>query len=268
MKNINAFRALAKSQPTNGPQGSDIRCEIVNESEDVITISVRGTVGDFWESNDHKTIVDQLEASPKKKLKLHINSLGGSVFDGFGIANAVIAHEGESEAIIEGVAFSAASFIAIACDKVTMHKASTYGIHRSMTATYGNSKDHEATQEWLDAIDDVLVAMYMDKTGKGEAEVLSLLDGTRDGTIMTAKEALAQGFADEIYEPKKSGKPKKNESMQDDTKTASGNGNLVAEKDAETDTKQSFFAAKAAHQVTQHRRYVQERQNQIAALIK
>lgn len=268
MKNLNAFRALAKAQPTNGPQGSDIRCEIVNESEDAITISIRGTVGDYWESNDHKTIVDQLEASPKKKLKLHINSLGGSVFDGFGIANAVVAHEGESEAIIEGVAFSAASFIAIACDKVTMHKASTYGIHRSLTLTYGNSKDHEATQEWLNAIDDVLVDMYVDKTGKSKDEVIALIDGTRDGTIMTAKEALAAGFADAIYEPKKSGKPKKDESTQDDPKTASGNRTLVDEKDAETDTKQSFIAAKAAHQVAQHRRYVQERQKQIAALIK
>jgi ATP-dependent Clp protease, protease subunit len=197
------FDALAKSQPTNARGGSDFRAEITDEDGDSITISLRGTVGDSWEENDHESIVSQLEASPEKDVVLHINSLGGAVFDGFGIANALISHQGTVTAIIEGVAFSAASFIAIAADKVVMHKASTYGIHRSLTLTHGNSLEHKATIEWLDAIDEILIDMYVEKTGKTPEEIVAILDGTVDGTIYTAKNAVKEGFADEVYEPKK-----------------------------------------------------------------
>ncbi len=197
-----AFAAKAIKVPEASGEASDFRCEVTSQGEDGITLTLRGTVGDGWVGNDHVSVSDALEANPTAPVTMHINSLGGSVFEGFGIANALLSHEGEVTAIIEGVAYSAATFPLLVADKVIAHKASTVGIHRSMVLTMGNQVEHAAAIQQLDAIDSILIDMYVAKTGISVEGIVEMLDATIDGTMMSSKEALAKGFVDEIYTPK------------------------------------------------------------------
>jgi len=196
------LKAFLASKDIKGSSSSQFQASAVN-GEDTITITVRGTVGDPWDENDHTSVAEMLEANPTKPVVLKVNSLGGSVFDGFGIANALMAHEAEVTAIIEGVAYSAASFLVLTADIVRAYKTSTYGVHRSWTATVGNQKDHQSTIDDLEVIDNLVIDMYVDKTGLDRGDVVALVDGNTDGTMLSATKALELGFVDEIIEPKK-----------------------------------------------------------------
>jgi len=194
------FKNLA--QPKT--ESSDFTCHLDNGSDGgEIVLTVRGVVGDEWEENDHKTVVEALQAAPDAKVTLYVNSMGGSVFDGFGIFNALSSHKGEVTAIIEGIAYSAASFLVLAADKVIAHEVSAYGLHRAMRATFGNQVDHRGSIQQLDTIDTILIDLYSAKTGMKADEIVAMLDADTDGTMLTAKAALEMGFVDEIFDPKK-----------------------------------------------------------------
>jgi len=205
-------RRQAFSNIWNGDENVDqnISYDIVNKAEGKIEIAIRGVVGDLSEECDHSSVVEALKDDPKANVTLYVNSMGGSVFDGFGIMNALLAHEGEVTAVIEGVAYSAASFLVLAADRVCAYKASTFGVHRSLTFTYGNQKAHAATIERLNAIDEILIELYVEKTGLSTEEIENLLDGTSDGTMLKASEAKEKGFIDEVLEPKKKKKTDSN----------------------------------------------------------
>ena len=53
-------------------------------------------------------------------IDLRLNSPGGSVFDAVAIYNALKRHSGESTVWIDGIAASAASYIAMAGDEIIM----------------------------------------------------------------------------------------------------------------------------------------------------
>ncbi len=129
---------------------------------------------------------------------MRINSPGGLVYDGLVIYNALSTHGPQVTVTIEGLAYSAASFIAMAGDTIKMHEASDLGIHRAHGVSVGNSKTMLAVADWLDTIDEHLVDIYTARTGAEPAQVEAWMDGTDDGTLFSAKDAKKYGFADEI----------------------------------------------------------------------
>ena len=62
-------------------------------------------------------------------VNVRINSPGGDVFDGLAIHNALKAHRGGVTTQVDGLAASAASYIAMAGDKVGMAESSMMMIH-------------------------------------------------------------------------------------------------------------------------------------------
>lgn len=124
-----------------------------------------------------------------------INSPGGSVFDGLAIYNALRQHKATVNVTVMGVAASAASFIAMAGDKITMPENAFLMVHNAMGGVFGNAQE---IRDWADTLDKIgasLIGIYVARTGKSEADVKALLDAE---TWMTAKEALDLGFADEV----------------------------------------------------------------------
>ena len=239
--------AVAAIQNLSSPEAtgkSDFVCQVSSATESDIVLSIRGVVGDEWEENDHATVVEALQKSPKAGVTIYVNSMGGSVFEGFGITNALLAHEGHVTAIIEGVAYSAASFLVLAADKVIAHKASAYGIHRSMVMTMGNQIDHAAAIQQLDAIDNILIDMYVAKTGLKEEAIVAMLDATLDGTMLTAKKAVALGFVDEIFTAK-----------DDDDDAEEVDPSSDDEADEEDEAAKALLQSKLqAHKATQRKR--------------
>lgn len=161
-------------------------------------------IGENWygEGVSAEGVVDFCRQNRGREIHARINSFGGSAYEGMVIYNNLISHDADVMVTIEGIAYSAASFIAMAGDKVRMFKASDIGIHRASIMAWGNQHQMEMMRDWLAKLDDHLVDIYADRTDKDSKQLNDWLDGTSDGTIFSAAEAVEHGFADEIIDPK------------------------------------------------------------------
>lgn len=130
-------------------------------------------------------------------IKVTINSPGGSVADGNAIYNALLKHKATVNVEVTGVALSMGSVIAMAGDHISMAENAVMMVHDPITFAYGNADVMRETADILDKFKVGLVAAYARKTGMNEAEITELMN---DETWMTAEEAVAYGFADEVTE--------------------------------------------------------------------
>lgn len=134
-------------------------------------------------------------------IRVRINSPGGDVFDGLAIYNALSAWKGDVECVVDGLAASAASFIAMAGDTVSIHESAMLMIHRAWGMAIGNEADMSDMAKVLAKIDGQLADIYAKQSGKKSAAMLALMAGDSDGTWFTAQEAADLGLVDEVIAP-------------------------------------------------------------------
>lgn len=164
-----------------------------------IDVTLYGVIGDDWFGPPIEAeIAAQLGAAPDAHATVHINSEGGDMFAGIAIRNMFAAHRGGVTCIVEGLAASAASIIAMA-GKTVMGKGSMLMIHNPWAIVAGGAEDLRATADMLDKAQASLISIYQEKTGKSTDELKALLDAE---TWFTADEALAAGFANEVSSEK------------------------------------------------------------------
>lgn len=144
-----------------------------------------------------KDFVDQIRGLSASSINLHINSIGGEVFDGVAIRNAIRGHPAHVTTIVDGVAASSASFIALAGDEVVMNRNSQFMIHEPMGGAIGNAVEVASMVDMLNRSADNIASMYAEKAGGTAAE---WRDRMRAETWYTADEAVAAGLADRVAE--------------------------------------------------------------------
>jgi ATP-dependent Clp endopeptidase proteolytic subunit ClpP len=137
-------------------------------------------------------------AESKGPLTLYLNSPGGDFFDGKAIFSALSRYASRNKvtAIVDGVAASAASLIAMAATRIEMSPSASMMIHEVHGGAAGRAQDLEATAALIRAENGQLAAIYASRTGKPVEEVSSML--AAGDTWMTAEEAVSQKFADGI----------------------------------------------------------------------
>ena len=128
-----------------------------------------------------------------KSIRVLIDSPGGDYFDGVAIMNMLKRHPAHVTVEVIGEATSAGSVIAMGGNRIEMHTGTMMMIHRAWTLAMGNSDELRSGAEMLDKVDAGLIQIYAARTGKKPDYVQSLVNAT---TWMTAKEAIAAGFAD------------------------------------------------------------------------
>lgn len=168
-------------------------------------ILMYGPIGpDFWEPENAitaKSVMSQL-SEISGDVTVRISSGGGDVYEGIDIMQALKNHDGQVTVIVESLAASAASFIAVGgADKVLMRESSELMIHRAWTFTDGNADDVRKTLEDLERQDSKLARIY---AGKAGGEIQEWLDAMSAETWYTAEEAVAAGLADGIVAEKSS----------------------------------------------------------------
>lgn len=146
-------------------------------------------------AKDFIVAVDQL--GDVETIELHVNSPGGDVFDGVAIANTLRAHKATVHAIVDGIAASAASFIACAADVTSMMPQSTMMIHDAWGLCVGNAGDMLDMAGVLDSISDNIAGFYADKAG---GKVTDWRDTMRAEGWYTATEAVTAGLADDVVD--------------------------------------------------------------------
>lgn len=133
-------------------------------------------------------------------LEIEINSQGGSVFDGYTLYNEIksLRERGVNvTATITGMAASMASVIAMACNTIRMVPHARMMIHDASTEARGNSAKLREQADLLDGISEDIAAIYANRTGKTAEEMRELM---KKETWMSAKEAVAAGFANEVFD--------------------------------------------------------------------
>jgi ATP-dependent protease ClpP protease subunit len=146
-----------------------------------------------------KGFLSELGALPEgTPVDLRLNSPGGSVFDAVAIHNALKRHAGPVTVWIDGIAASAASYIAMAGDEIVMPENAFLMIHDPAGLVMGTAEDMRAMAEALDKVKGSLVSGYAAKSGRTTEEVSRLMSAE---TWFDASDAVAQGFADRLVEP-------------------------------------------------------------------
>lgn len=168
------------------------------KDDEAAEIVLYGEIGNPWEAADARSVGEFLRGNRGKDVNVRINSMGGLAYDGITIHNALLAHDGKVTTIVEGMAGSAASIIAMAGDPVQMYENAHLFIHRALLIAIGNRDSMEEAMTWLDKVDDAIARTYKAKTGKALDKIHELMRGKVDGTMFTAREAVAMKFADQI----------------------------------------------------------------------
>lgn len=168
-------------------------------------ITIDGEIGrDWWDDSgiSSKAFMSAVKAlGDIDEIVLDINSEGGGVFDGITIANYLRAHPAKVVVNVLGQASSIASVIAAAGDEVNMGLGSWMMVHQPWTVALGNADELRALAGDLDKITDGLMANYLARVGEDKREaMLALLKGEngKDGTLLTAEEAVEFGLADRV----------------------------------------------------------------------
>lgn len=174
----------------------------IRNSGNITEIDVFGDIGvDWWtgEGNTLETVSNQIKGI-KSEIKVNISSLGGDLFDGFAIYDLFKSHPYQITGNLVGATASAASIIAMGCDKVICSENALHLGHKASTGAWGNAQELRKAAETLDTCDARIVAIYKKKTGKSDDEIHNWLDQDK---WITPEDARDFGIVDEIYTPEK-----------------------------------------------------------------
>lgn len=182
-----------------------IRAEIPQQKGDDTTAVLRlydpiDSWGGEWgvSAKEFAAALDELPDTVNE-IRLHINSPGGEVFEAIALLNTLRSHEARVVAVVDGIAASAASFIAAGADELVMAKNSELMIHDAWGLCVGNAEDMRKLAEELDHLSNNIASIYADKANGDVAEWRAAMTAE---TWYSAEEAVEAGLADRIDEKK------------------------------------------------------------------
>lgn len=163
-------------------------------------LRLTGYVGDYYyedgfTSSDVVLALGQVDDG--SDLTVHINSGGGVASEGAAIHALFKARSGVTNIVVEGIAASAASLIAMAGKTVTMSAGSVLMIHDPGGYAFGNAEQLGKTIEALEALGTAYSRVYAAKSGKTPEECRDIMKAER---WFTPQQAVEEGFANATTE--------------------------------------------------------------------
>jgi ATP-dependent protease ClpP protease subunit len=153
-------------------------------------------IGDpWWGMIGAENVIGDLAKMAGKRVTMRIASPGGSVDEGRLIYNALKRYQGGVDVVVDSSAYSIASYIAMAGERVVMAKNAMLMVHNPWTIAMGDAAELRKTADVLDKYRDSIVDAYTDKSDKDRKKMLAILDAE---TWYTAQEAVDEGFATEV----------------------------------------------------------------------
>ena len=133
----------------------------------------------------------------KGDVEVHLNSPGGNVFDGLAIYAALKQHPGQVGVVVDGLAASAASFIAMAASpgRLEMTPNGTMMIHDAWGMCIGDAAEMTQMAALLERTSDNIASVYAERGGKTTAEFRELM---RAETWAVGQEAVDLRLADTV----------------------------------------------------------------------
>lgn len=174
---------------------------VVNEEDasKPVEILIYDQIGkDWWDDSGvgAKAFADELKKiAADREIVVGINSPGGSVWDGLAIYHQLQARKAKVTTRVDGVAISAASFIAMAGRELRMPKNTLMMIHEPAALAAGDAEEMRKAAEALDRHGEVIAGIYADKTGKPAKDMRALM---REETWFTGQEAKDAKLCDTV----------------------------------------------------------------------
>lgn len=172
----------------------------VNDEAGRATVYIYGTIGEGWsdeDSNRAKSFAKLLDKLSPKPLDIRIDSTGGDVYEGFAIASAIQRYEGDTHVYIDGIAASAASYIALMGDYITMNDYAMLMIHNAWTIAAGNRDELREIADRLEAIDSTIAGIISARSGMELDAVRAAMCAE---TWFSANDALEADMCNEVIE--------------------------------------------------------------------
>jgi ATP-dependent protease ClpP protease subunit len=174
-----------------------IRTNALNPSSDVTEVFIYDEIG-YWGTTAGQ-FVDQLCSISTPKIDLHLNSPGGEVFDGVAIAECLRAHPAHLTVIVDSLAASIATVIAMAGDKIIIGRTAQMMIHNASGLCWGTAAEMREEADILDRLSSNAAQAYADRCGKPKSFWQAAMDAE---TWYFGSEAVDVGLADEIMPAK------------------------------------------------------------------
>lgn len=169
-------------------------------NESTAQVFLYGFIGDYDGANASDFVKDLMDLQNKyRTIEVHINSQGGSVYEGLAIITAIKQCKARLVGYIDGIAASMAAVIALSLPEVYMNRYARLMTHRVSAGCYGNADDMRTQADHIQSIENDLVDMIATKTGLSAAEVKEKYITNQDKWINAAdalKEKLVTGIFD------------------------------------------------------------------------
>jgi ATP-dependent Clp endopeptidase proteolytic subunit ClpP len=159
-------------------------------------VYIYDVIGDYWGSGViAKDFVKEISNLKVETLNLHINSPGGDAFDGIAIYNTLIQHKARVVTLIEGLAASAASLIAMSGNEISMAENAFIMIHEAWSFARGSANDFRKEADRLDALSEKYAETYAKKSN-GKKSTIEFRDMMKEETWLGATDAANVGIID------------------------------------------------------------------------
>jgi ATP-dependent protease ClpP protease subunit len=150
---------------------------IYNAEKSVNELFIYDQIG-YWGISASQFAMDLRALDSNKRLSVRINSPGGDVFDGLAIYSLLRDYKGGVDIIVDGLAASIASVIAMAGDTLSMYDTAMLMIHKPWTVTMGDSTALRNDADLLDKIQNQIKLTYSKKMALTDEELDAVIDGT------------------------------------------------------------------------------------------
>ena len=166
----------------------------------IVTIFLYGEIGDYGDVKSGN-VVSELKAAENSgaRIDVRINSIGGDVYSGIALYNALKGSRADIHIYIDGVAASMAAVLALCGKPVTMSKYARLMLHSVSGGCYGNKTELRRCIDEIQALEDSLADMLASKLKTDKAQIKSSYFDDNDHWL-TAGEALSLGLVDGIYD--------------------------------------------------------------------
>jgi ATP-dependent protease ClpP protease subunit len=160
---------------------------------DTPKLYVYGMIGGWrMQSADFVKAVHAIRAP---KIDVHVNSVGGFVWDAVAMYESLKSHPATVTARVDGQAASAASFLVQAADEIVMATGSRMMIHDAQGGAYGSPAEIAETLDLLNAVSDDIASIYAERAGGKPAAWRKAMSAT---TRYSAQQAVDAGLADRV----------------------------------------------------------------------
>lgn len=174
-----------------------VKNEVNGNSEILLYGPIAGESSWWRDEVTPKNFAADLESLGGRDVTVRINSGGGDVFAAHAIHNQLVAYKGRVTVVIDGLAASAATIIAVAGDRIIMPSNALFMIHNPAIglSDYYGAEELLKAAEALNTIKGSIVAAYRKRCKASAEELAAMMDAE---TWMGAAECLEKGFVDEI----------------------------------------------------------------------